>query len=85
MLAAWIDYVAEQKELKDPRSDSIAAANRVQGAERIAALLNLVSEGLGEDPQIVALVAGQSGTFAKDSTTAAAAAGPAHLVPERNS
>ncbi|MDQ0692499.1 mannitol dehydrogenase family protein [Arthrobacter sp. W4I7] len=85
MLAAWIDYVAEQKELKDPRSDSIAAANRAQGAERIAALLNLVSEGLGEDPQIVALVARQSGTFAKDSTTAAATAGPAHLVPERNS
>ena len=85
MLAAWIDYVAEQKELKDPRSDSIAAANRVQGAERIAALLNLVSEGLGEDPQIVALVARQSGTFAKDSTTAAATAGAAHLLPERNS
>jgi fructuronate reductase len=86
MLAAWIDYVAGQQELKDPLSGSIAAANRAQGAERVATLLNLVSDGLGEDPQVVALVARQSGTFAKDPTTAASAtAAPAHLVSERNS
>ncbi|MET1087048.1 MAG: mannitol dehydrogenase family protein [Arthrobacter sp.] len=73
MLAAWIDYVAGQKELQDPLSDSIAAAQASQGTARVAALLNLVSEGLGDDAEIVDLVAGQSGTFAKDINTALSA------------
>jgi fructuronate reductase len=86
MLSAWIDYVAHHKELQDPLSGQITAANGSQGTERVATLLNLISEGLGEDPGIVALVARQCGTFAEDvKTPASEMDAPAHLISERNS
>jgi fructuronate reductase len=81
MLAAWIDYVSEEDELQDPLSSAISKANGSGGPERVAALLSLVSPQLGNDAQIVSVVAGLCGTFAITDTTAA----PAHLIPGRNS
>jgi fructuronate reductase len=95
MLAAWIDYVAGRTELQDPLSAEILAANGSEGPARVAALLNLVSPQLSEDPQIVALVAASCGTFAKgtfasdNTSTATTASGtaapPPYLIPGRNS
>lgn len=83
MLAAWIDFVAVRNEIQDPFSAAIGAANRARGTERVAALLNLISPQLGEDPQVVALVAGLSGTFTTDTSSKTVT--PAHLIPGRNS
>ena len=67
-------------------SSAIGKANRSRGLERVATLLNLVSPQLGGDPQVVALVAGLSGTFARDTgANASDTATPAHLIPGRNS
>jgi fructuronate reductase len=90
MLAAWIDYVAGRTELQDPLSAEILAADGSEGLARVAALLNLISPQLSEDPQIVALVAAGCGTFASDTTspaaTASGTAAPApYLIPGRNS
>jgi fructuronate reductase len=86
MLAAWIDFVAVHKELQDPMSDAIGTANGARGPERVASLLNLISPQLGGDPQIVALVAGLSGTFSTDTgQTSSETATLAHLIPGRNS
>lgn len=67
MLAAWIDYVAEREELQDPLSDAI---HEVKGAlgpgrKRVSALLDLISHGLGQDPQVVRLVDTFTGTFTR--------------------
>ncbi|MBP1137820.1 fructuronate reductase [Arthrobacter sp. PvP023] len=83
MLAAWIDFVAVRNEIQDPFSAAIGAANGGRGPERVAALLNLISPQLGEDPQVVALVAGLSGTFTTDTSSKTVT--PAHLIPGRNS
>lgn len=90
MLAAWIDYVAGRTELQDPLSTDILAANGSEGQARVAALLDLVSPQLSQDPQIVALVAASCGTFASDNastaTTVSGTAAPApYLIPGRNS
>lgn len=86
MLAAWIDFVAGQGQLEDPLSDAIAAANAAQGSGRVAALLDLVRGGLGQDSHIVALVAGLCGAFTKNTdATAPATETPAHLTAGRNS
>ena len=84
MLAAWIDFAAGQQQLQDPLSDAIGAADRTPGPGRVAVLLNLVSEGLGDDPHVVDLVAGLCGTFTKDSN-ATTTDTPAHLISGRNS
>lgn len=75
MLAAWIDYAASGAEFQDPLAADIRAANAVPGTGRIQALLRLVSAGLAEDPQIVALVSALSGTL---SANPAGSATPAH-------
>ena len=82
MLAAWIDYAAANEKLQDPLSEAIGAANGAHGLDRVAALLNLVSHGLGDDEQTVALVAGLCGTFSKNATTTTTAA---RLISGRNS
>lgn len=81
MLAAWVDYVSERNELQDPLSSAISKAKRSGGLEGVAALLSLVSPQLGNDAQIVSVVAGLCGTFAITDNTAT----PAHLIPGRNS
>jgi fructuronate reductase len=82
MLAAWVDYVAEENEPQDPLAAAIRTANGLAGPARVAALLNLVSPQLSDDPQIVSLVAGSCGSFAG---TAPSAPSTPHLIPGRNS
>ena len=86
MLAAWIDYAAANERLQDPLADAIDTANEAQGLDRVAALLNLVSHGLGDDEQAVALVAGLCGTFSTDATALSdTTTTAAHLISGRNS
>ncbi|WP_458113130.1 mannitol dehydrogenase family protein [Arthrobacter sp. R1-13] len=68
MLAAWIDYLAQEHEPQDPQAGALRAANRLVGQSRVAALLSLVSPQLSADPQIVSLVAGLLGAFAPGAT-----------------
>ena len=86
MLAAWIDYTAANEKLQDQLADAISAVNAAEGLGRVAALLNLVSQGLGDDQQAVALVAGLCGTFTKDAnSTVSGTETTAHRISERNS
>jgi fructuronate reductase len=71
MLAAWIDYAAGRAELQDPLSGAIAEADAARGPDRVRILLNLVSEGLGDDAAVTTLVAGLCGTFTRDAGAAA--------------
>jgi fructuronate reductase len=88
MLAAWIDYVAESEELPDPLSEAIHEAKRTlaPGPKRVAALLNLISHGLGQDPQLVWLVDTLTGTFTRDaSVTSSNSLENAYPISGRNS
>ena len=75
MLAAWIDFAGSGFEFQDPLADGIRAANGLSGTGRIQALLRLVNAGIADDPQIVALVSGLSGSLTANS---AGSATPAH-------
>lgn len=68
MLAAWIDYLAQEPEPQDPQAAALGAANGLEGQDRVAALLSLVSPQLADNPQIVSLVAGLCGAFAAEAT-----------------
>nr|WP_247046359.1 mannitol dehydrogenase family protein [Arthrobacter rhizosphaerae] len=68
MLAAWIDYLAREHEPQDPQASALHVANRLDGQERVAALLSLVSPQLSDNPQVVSLVAGLCGAFAAEAT-----------------
>ena len=72
MLAAWIDYVATTNDFQDPLRLEIQAANALKGEDRVEALLRLVSAGLAEDPQIVALVRRLPGFFTPNAAATAA-------------
>lgn len=88
MLAAWIDYVADQEELQDPLADAIhnALKTLAPGPSRVSALLNLISEGLGQDSGIVALVHGLSNSFSRHADAASSIPlENAHFISERNS
>ncbi|MDP9696490.1 UNVERIFIED_ORG: fructuronate reductase [Arthrobacter globiformis] len=65
MIAAWMDYSAAAAEVRDPLADGVAAANRLSGAERIQALLELVDPVLAADGGVVDLVEDLCGTFGK--------------------
>jgi fructuronate reductase len=69
MISAWMDYTASGNAIQDPLADQVAAANRLDGTDRIQALLNIVAPDLAEDAAVVRLVEAQSGTF-RDSPTA---------------
>jgi fructuronate reductase len=85
-LAAWIDYTAANEGLQDQLAEAISAVNAAEGPGRVAALLNLVSQGLGDDDQAVALVAGLCGTFTPDATaTPSGTDTTAHVISGRNS
>ncbi|MHC6594457.1 mannitol dehydrogenase family protein [Arthrobacter sp. C152] len=64
MIAAWIDYAGATGDFQDPLATSIRDANTLEGKDRVEALLRLVSAGLADDPDIVALVHGLRGSFA---------------------
>ncbi|WP_115788285.1 mannitol dehydrogenase family protein [Arthrobacter silvisoli] len=88
VLAAWIDYVAEREELQDPLSDAIHEVKRAlgPGPERVAALLDLISHGLGQDPQLVSLVDSLTGTFTQAAgATSSTSLENAHPTSGRNS
>ncbi|GAB5079032.1 mannitol dehydrogenase family protein [Arthrobacter sp. AD-310] len=71
MIAAWIDYVGAASDLQDPLAAGIHAANALRGADRVEALLRLVSAGLADDPEVVALVHGLSGSFTTPAAVSA--------------
>ena len=75
MLAAWIDYLGFAQDFQDPLSAEIRGANRLDGIERVQALLRLVSANLADDPQIVSLVHGLCGTLG----TASSIDAPTHI------
>lgn len=63
MIAAWMDYSAAAAAFQDPLASEAAEANRLSGAERIRALLDLVDPALAGDPAVVELIADLCGTF----------------------
>lgn len=67
MLAAWVDYLAQEHEPQDPQASALSAANGLEGQDRVAALLSLVSPQLADNPRIVSLVAGLCGAFAAEA------------------
>lgn len=67
MIAAWIDFSAAAGTFHDPAAPEVAAANRLEGAERVRAILALVDPALAADDAIVELVAGLLGTFPADA------------------
>lgn len=69
MLAAWIDYVGAANDIQDPLVADIRAANALEGAGRVQALLRLVSAGIADDPGVVALVSGLCGSVASRTAT----------------
>jgi fructuronate reductase len=83
MLASWIDYLAEESEPHDPQASALRTANGLDGRQRVAALLSLVSPQLSDDQQIVSLVAGLCGAFTSDSTFTASLT--PHSISGRNS
>jgi len=88
MLAVWIDYVSGQEKLQDPLSDAIRSAFEAHGPghERVSALLDLVSNGLGQDPQVVSLVDHLRGTFTQHRrATSSNPLENTHLISGRNS
>ena len=88
MLAAWVDYLAQESEPQDPLASAIRTANGLAGPDRVAALLNLISPQLAHDPEIVSLVAARCGAFTLDAPTQGASSPnplTPHPIPGRNS
>lgn len=88
ILAAWIDYVADRKDLQDPLADAIHEAHQTAGPgpARVSALLDLVSRGLGQDTRVVALVDSLTGTFSRPAgVTSPKPLENSHLISGRNS
>ncbi|MDR6414299.1 mannitol dehydrogenase family protein [Pseudarthrobacter sulfonivorans] len=67
MIAAWIDFSAAAETFHDPLAAEVAEANKLEGTQRVRALLALVDPALAADDAVVELVAGQLGTFAAGS------------------
>ena len=63
MIAAWIDFSAASGTLHDPLAAEVAAANQLEGAERVQAVLALVDPAVAADDAVVELVSGRLGTF----------------------
>ncbi|GGH98158.1 mannitol dehydrogenase family protein [Arthrobacter liuii] len=64
MIAAWMDYSATAASFQDPLAEDVAAANRLEGIERIKALLAVIDPVLAGDASVVRLVEGLCGTEA---------------------
>jgi fructuronate reductase len=63
MIAAWMDFSATAESFHDPLAADVAAANLLDGAERVRALLALVDPAVAADVEAVKLVASLLGTF----------------------
>lgn len=68
MIAAWIDFSAAAGTFHDPLAAEVAAANQLEGAERVRAVLALVDPAVAADDAVVELVSGLLGTFPADAT-----------------
>jgi fructuronate reductase len=68
MIAAWIDFSAAAGTFHDPLAAEVAAANQLEGAERVRAVLALVDPAVAADDAVVELVFGLLGTFPADAT-----------------
>lgn len=69
MIAAWIDFSAAAGTFHDPLAAEVAAANQLEGAERVRAVLALVDPAVAADDAVVELVSGLLGTFPADATS----------------
>jgi fructuronate reductase len=67
MMAAWMDVSAAAEAFHDPLAAEVSAANTLEGAERVGALLALIDPALAADEAVVELVAGLLGTFTAGS------------------
>jgi fructuronate reductase len=69
MIAAWVafcvDAAGSGRSVQDPLADDIAAACALAGADRVQALLALLSVPLSQDGAVVELVAGLAAGFAR--------------------
>ncbi|NUS36761.1 MAG: mannitol dehydrogenase family protein, partial [Pseudarthrobacter sp.] len=74
MIAAWLDYVDVTGDLQDPLAAEIREANGSNN--RVEALLRLISANLADDPEVVALVRGLSGSFATPTAVSATTTTP---------
>ncbi|NUP57983.1 MAG: mannitol dehydrogenase family protein [Pseudarthrobacter sp.] len=74
MIAAWLDYVAVTGDLQDPLAAEIREANGSNN--RVEALLRLISANLADDPEVVALVRGLSGSFTTPTAVSATTTTP---------
>ena len=63
MIAAWIDFSAAAETFHDPLATEVAAANQLEGGERVRAVLALVDPAVAADDAVVELVFGLLGTF----------------------
>ncbi|WP_332759769.1 mannitol dehydrogenase family protein [Pseudarthrobacter sp.] len=68
MIAAWIDFSAAAGTFHDPLATEVAAANQLEGAERVRAVLALVDPAVAADDGVVELVSGMLGTFPADAS-----------------
>ncbi|MGY4541549.1 fructuronate reductase [Arthrobacter sp. UYNi723] len=67
MIAAWIDFSAAAETFHDPLATEVAAANQLEGTERLRAVLALVDPAVAADDAVVELVSGLLGTFPADA------------------
>ncbi|HEY8752938.1 MAG TPA: mannitol dehydrogenase family protein [Arthrobacter sp.] len=70
MIAAWIDFSAAAETFHDPLAAEVAAANQLEGTERVRAVLELVDPAVAADDAVVELVLGLLGTFAAGARNA---------------
>ena len=70
MIAAWIAYVSATEDYQDPLAGDIGTARTLDGEDRTAALLALLSPGLAEDSAVVSLVHRQQDAIATPRTHA---------------
>ena len=63
MIAAWMDYSAAAAAFQDLLAEAVAAANLLDGTERIRALLDIVDPVLAGDGAVVELIEDLCGTF----------------------
>ncbi|MET3350238.1 UNVERIFIED_ORG: fructuronate reductase [Arthrobacter sp. UYEF1] len=67
MIAAWMDFSAAAEAFHDPLAAEVAAANQLEGADRVRAVLALVDPSVAADEAVVELVSGLLGTFPSDA------------------
>jgi fructuronate reductase len=70
MIAAWAAYLSAAEDFQDPLADDIKTAKTLDGEQRTAALLALLSPGLAGDSALVSHVHRQQDAIAAARTHA---------------